>query len=99
MISLEQIAQHFPPHLALQKQAMLRVYLQCVILEILFESPFARKFSFLGGTCLRLVHAGARFSCWKILVKITCVEIHSRNFFFKRKKTASWPEKCGAMRN
>lgn len=62
MISLDQIAQQFPPHLALQKQAMLREYLQCVMLEILFESPFARKFCFLGGTCLRLVHGSTRFS-------------------------------------
>ena len=62
MMTLEQIARQFPPHLALQKQAMLREYLQCVILEILFESPFAKQFSFLGGTCLRLVHGNTRFS-------------------------------------
>ncbi len=62
MINLEQITRQFPPHLTLQKQAMLREYLQCVILEILFESPFARKFSFLGGTCLRIVHENSRFS-------------------------------------
>lgn len=61
-MSLEQIARQFPPHLALQKQAMLREYLQCEILEILFESPFATKFSFLGGTCLRIVHGNNRFS-------------------------------------
>lgn len=62
MMSLEQIERQFPAHLSLQKQAMLREYLQCVILEILFESPFATKFSFLGGTCLRLVHGNSRFS-------------------------------------
>ncbi len=62
MMNLEQIARQFPAHLALQKQAMLREYLQCVILEILFESAFAKKFSFLGGTCLRLVHGNTRFS-------------------------------------
>jgi len=62
MMDLEQIARQFPAHLALQKQAMLREYLQCVILEILFESPFATKFSFLGGTCLRLVYDNTRFS-------------------------------------
>jgi len=62
MMRLEQIAQQFPPHLALQKQAMLREYLQYVLLEILFESPFASKFSFLGGTCLRIVHGNTRFS-------------------------------------
>jgi len=62
MMSLEQIARQFPAHLNLQKQAMLREYLQCQILEILFESTFAAKFSFLGGTCLRLVHGNNRFS-------------------------------------
>lgn len=62
MINLEQIARYFPEHLQLQKQAMLREYLQCVILEILFESPFASKFCFLGGTCLRIVHGTTRFS-------------------------------------
>lgn len=62
MMTLEQIAQYFPEHLHLQKRAMLREYLQCVILEILYESPFAPKFSFLGGTCLRIVHGAGRFS-------------------------------------
>jgi predicted nucleotidyltransferase component of viral defense system len=49
-MSLEQIARQFPAHLGLQKQAMLREYLQCVILEILYESAFAEKFCFLDGT-------------------------------------------------
>jgi predicted nucleotidyltransferase component of viral defense system len=62
MMTLDQIARQFPAHLSLQKQAMLREYLQCVVLEILFESPFAKHFSFLGGTCLRLVHGNTRFS-------------------------------------
>ena len=62
MITLEQIARQFPLHLILQKKAMLREYLQIVILEILFESRYAKKFSFLGGTCLRLVHGNTRFS-------------------------------------
>lgn len=62
MIDLEQIARNFPAHLYPQKQAMLREYLQCVILEILFESPYASKFCFLGGTCLRIVHGASRFS-------------------------------------
>lgn len=41
---------------------MLREYLQCKILELLFESKYALKFAFLGGTCLRLVHNNSRFS-------------------------------------
>ena len=62
MMTLEQIAQYFPEQLHLQKRAMLREYLQCVILEILYESPLGPKFSFLGGTCLRIVHGASRFS-------------------------------------
>lgn len=41
---------------------MLREYLQCRILEILFNSDFRNQFAFLGGTCLRLVHDNQRFS-------------------------------------
>jgi hypothetical protein len=66
MMSMEQIALQFPPQLRLQRQAMLREYLQCVILEIVFDSDFASKLSFLGGTCLSLVHGNTRFS--KVLI-------------------------------
>lgn len=41
---------------------MLREYLQCRILEILFNSDFRSQFAFLGGTCLRLIHDNQRFS-------------------------------------
>ena len=41
---------------------MLREYLQYKILELLFTSPFAGKFAFMGGTCLRIVHDNQRFS-------------------------------------
>jgi predicted nucleotidyltransferase component of viral defense system len=41
---------------------MLREYLQYKILEIVFESEFSSKLSFLGGTCLRIVHGNSRFS-------------------------------------
>ena len=40
----------------------MREYLQYKILEILFDGPYASKFCFLGGTCLRLVHNNNRFS-------------------------------------
>lgn len=41
---------------------MLREYLQCRILEILFNTDFRNQFAFLGGTCLRLIHDNQRFS-------------------------------------
>ncbi len=62
MISLTEIANYFPAHLKLNKQSMLREYLQCIILEIIYQGPFADKLCFLGGTCIRLVHNSGRFS-------------------------------------
>jgi len=44
------------------KKSMLREYLQYKILKILFESKYATKMSFLGGTALRIVHQNSRFS-------------------------------------
>ena len=41
---------------------MIREYLQYKILEIIFESKYANKLCFLGGTCLRIVHGNTRFS-------------------------------------
>lgn len=42
---------------------MIREYLQYKILEIIFENAtYAHKLSFLGGTCLRIVHGNNRFS-------------------------------------
>lgn len=46
----------------MRRSFILREYLQCKILEILFDSPYGRRFCFLGGTCLRLVHNNSRFS-------------------------------------
>jgi predicted nucleotidyltransferase component of viral defense system len=62
MVKLDILKREYP--LALQgfEQEILREYLQCVILEILFDSHLGRKFCFLGGTCLRLIHNNTRFS-------------------------------------
>jgi predicted nucleotidyltransferase component of viral defense system len=62
MISLHAIKQHFPPYLQAFERELLREYLQCQILQILFDSRLGRDFAFLGGTCLRLVHDNTRFS-------------------------------------
>lgn len=62
MINLDYIKDYFPPEVQSQRLHMLREYLQCVMLEILFESPIGRRLTFLGGTCLRLVYGSQRFS-------------------------------------
>ena len=62
MISIHQIEQYYPENLRGFKRNILREYLQYKILEIIFNSRLAPKFSFLGGTALRIVHENSRFS-------------------------------------
>lgn len=62
MIGLQEIRKFYPESLQRFSQFILREYLQYKILEIIFESPYANKLCFLGGTCLRIVHNNARFS-------------------------------------
>ncbi len=62
MLKLNEILQAYPEPLRIHRSFILREYLQYKILEILFDGPFASKFCFLGGTCLRLVHNNTRFS-------------------------------------
>lgn len=62
MISLKEIERQYPESLQSHKRFMLREYLQYKILEILFNSEFFGKLCFMGGTCLRIVHANTRFS-------------------------------------
>jgi len=62
MLSLEEIKSFFPPKLHGAERYLLREYLQYKILEIVFESPYGSKLSFIGGTCLRIVHNNQRFS-------------------------------------
>jgi len=62
MLSIEEIKKHYPLALHKYKSFILREYLQYKILEIIFESKYANKLCFLGGTCLRIVHNNQRFS-------------------------------------
>lgn len=62
MISLPQIQTFFPESLHAYKRFMIREYLQYKILELVFDSKYAFQLSFLGGTCLRIVHDNNRFS-------------------------------------
>jgi predicted nucleotidyltransferase component of viral defense system len=62
MLSLEQIKPYYPENLLGFERFMLREYLQYKILDILFESEYSDRFSFIGGTALRIVHGNNRFS-------------------------------------
>ena len=62
MLSLQEIESYYPAHLRPFKRFMIREFLQHKLLEIIFDSEFADKLCFLGGTCLRIVHGNERFS-------------------------------------
>ncbi len=62
MLSLPEIEKYYPEKIKAFKRNILREYLQYKILQIIFDSEFASKLSFLGGTALRIIHGNARFS-------------------------------------
>jgi len=62
MYSLKEIKKYYSSNLHHFEDFMLREYLQYKILEIIFESKYAKKICFLGGTCLRIIKNNTRFS-------------------------------------
>ena len=62
MLDIKQIQSFYPEHLWPFKKNLLREYLQYKILEAIFESPLADKLTFMGGTCIHIVHGSSRFS-------------------------------------
>ena len=64
MIDFEQIRTWFPEPLRNKNSGRLiiREYLQYLILDFLSNSKYAKHLSFIGGTCLRLIHKIDRFS-------------------------------------
>ena len=62
MLSLSQILSEYPEYLRTNKESILKEYLQYKILFSIFESKFASKLAFLGGTALRILHNNTRFS-------------------------------------
>jgi len=62
MLSLVEIEKYYPENIRAFKRNLLREYLQYKILQIIFDSKYANKLSFLGGTALRIIHDNARFS-------------------------------------
>lgn len=62
MLTLEQIENQYPENLRPFKRNILREYIQYKILELIFNSKYANKLSFLGGTALCIIYGNARFS-------------------------------------
>jgi hypothetical protein len=62
MLDLRQIESFYPEALRPFKRSLLREYLQYKILEVIFTSSFAADLAFMGGTAIRILHSGTRFS-------------------------------------
>lgn len=62
MLNLAEIEKYYPENVRAFKRSLLREYLQYKILQIIFNSKYAGKLSFLGGTALRIVYNNSRFS-------------------------------------
>ena len=62
MIDLATIIAEYPSVERPLRRNILREYLQYRILQSIFNSPYASKLSFLGGTALRIVYGMRRFS-------------------------------------
>lgn len=62
MLDLDQIASFYPEYLRSFKRNLLREYLQYKILEAIFDSRFADKLCFMGGTAAHIIYQNTRFS-------------------------------------
>lgn len=63
MLNVNELLPYYDKSLHGYREFILREYLQCKILQIIFNVPeYSEKLSFLGGTCLRIVHGNTRFS-------------------------------------
>lgn len=62
MITLDQILAAYPENLRIFKESILKEYLQYKILNSIFNSRYADKVAFLGGTALRILYGNTRFS-------------------------------------
>jgi len=62
MIELHEIKKFYPRELHIHERFLLKEYLQHKILELIFESDYAERLVFIGGSCLRLFHNHQRFS-------------------------------------
>jgi predicted nucleotidyltransferase component of viral defense system len=71
MINIETIRNYYPVYVrenALLDKFIIKEYIQLMILDYLSTTPFIRKLTFIGGTCLRLAKGIDRFSYPKKIV-------------------------------
>lgn len=62
MINIEQIESFYPENQRKHRLNILREYLQYKILESIYRSKYANQITFMGGTCIHIVHGNQRFS-------------------------------------
>lgn len=62
MITLDQILAAYPQNIQAFRESILKEYLQYKILNSIFNSRYAGKLAFLGGTALRIIYGSTRFS-------------------------------------
>ena len=63
MLSLEQIKKYYPPALAEKfPRNIITEYLQYELLDSIFKQKGSEELSFMGGTAIRIVYGGNRFS-------------------------------------
>ncbi len=62
MLDFQQIKSQYPPQIQQFQKGILREYLQYNILRGIFESKYADRISFMGGTALRIIYENNRFS-------------------------------------
>lgn len=62
MLDLSTIKKSYPENIQAFERFLLKEYLQCKILGIIFGSEYGSKLCFLGGTAIRLVYNSTRFS-------------------------------------
>ena len=62
MLDLQLILSFYPEELQPFQTNILREYLQYKILESVFRSKYGFRLSFMGGTCIHIIHGSPRFS-------------------------------------
>jgi predicted nucleotidyltransferase component of viral defense system len=62
MLELSQIESFYPEPQRVFKKNILREYLQYKILDIIYDSRYAARLVFMGGTAIRIIHGSTRFS-------------------------------------
>jgi len=64
MVNINDIEGFFPENIRIARfsEYMLKEYIHYKMLDILSKSQFSEKLSFIGGSCLRIIHGIKRFS-------------------------------------